>query len=128
MVYTGTHDNDTTRGWFFGLEPPTRRRVTDYLGVSGDEIHWDLIRAAFSSVGRLAIVPVQDALGLDGSARMNRPGAAEGNWLWRLEEGDLTTDSAERLHRLAELTGRLPREEDEPGDVATDPETGSTDA
>ena len=120
VVYTGTHDNDTARGWFDGLEAPTRRRVTDYLGTAGDEIHWDMIRAALRSVGRLAIVPVQDVLGLDGSARMNRPGATEGNWQWRLEEGDLNDEAAERLRRLAELTGRRPIARGGPGNGAAD--------
>jgi 4-alpha-glucanotransferase len=112
VVYTGTHDNDTTVGWFseragvgstrsdeqIELE---RRYAMRYLGSDGSEIHWDMIRMTWLSVADLAIVPLQDVLGLGSEARMNLPGTASGNWEWRLPP-DAPDDGA--LHRLAELT------------------------
>ncbi len=105
VVYTGTHDNDTAVGWFGSLAPPARRRVLDYLGGDGTAIHHDLIRAAYTSVAELAIVPLQDVLGLDGAHRLNRPGQVAGCWEWRAESapGD---DTAGWLRRLAEVSGR----------------------
>src|SRR5262249_52938672 len=108
VVYTGTHDNDTARGWFAALSGEERRRVLDYLGGDGSAIEWDLIRAAYESVGETAIVPLQDILGLGSEARMNTPGVAAGNWTWRADAADFTAGRAERLARLAELTGRSP--------------------
>ncbi len=104
VVYTGTHDNDTTRGWYRELDRETKRRVRRYVG-SG-KIHRTFIRLAYTSVAELAIVPVQDVLGLGGEARMNTPSVAEGNWAWRLASDALSAKSAERLRTLAELTGR----------------------
>jgi 4-alpha-glucanotransferase len=109
VVYTGTHDNDTTLGWFVAATPAERARVLDYVGGDGVEPHWDLIRAAFTSVAEWAIVPLQDVLGLGGEARMNTPGQATGNWLWRATAGQLRGEEAGRLRRLAEVSGRLPR-------------------
>jgi 4-alpha-glucanotransferase len=117
VVYTGTHDNDTTVGWFnddgaSGTRTPEqidRERVAAlrYLGVkNGDEINWRMIRAAMSSVANLAIFPVQDVLGLGSEARMNRPGEGSGNWSWRLQAGQLTRDHSERLALLATTYGR----------------------
>jgi len=119
VVYTGTHDNDTAVGWYTGLDPRTRERFADYsgLGESGGrkkEPHWALIRLAYTSVADLAIVPVQDVLGLGREARMNTPGREGGNWVWRLAEGDLDPAAARRLHRLAELSGRLAEPADAP--------------
>ncbi len=109
VVYTGTHDNDTARGWFAHAAAEERRRAADYLGVEGAiRIEWALIRAAYTSVADLAIVPMQDALGLGSRARMNTPGQSGGNWVWRVREEDVTEGTAERLRRLAEVTGRLP--------------------
>lgn len=119
VVYTGTHDNDTTVGWFddqgaSGTRTPEqiekeRIAALRYLGAaSGDEINWRMIRAAMSSVANLAIFPVQDVLGLGSEARMNRPGQSSGNWSWRLESGQLTKDHAERLASLASTYGRSP--------------------
>jgi 4-alpha-glucanotransferase len=110
VVYTGTHDNDTTRGWWATLDPDARRRVSDYLGSPGPEIEWDLIRAAYASVADRAIVPLQDVFGLGSEARMNDPAKAEGNWGWRAREEDFVNDRNARLRSLAELTGRLPKE------------------
>ena len=107
VVYTGTHDNDTARGWYAGLKPEERERVWDYLGSDGSQIHWDLIRAAYSSVARRAIVPMQDVLGLGSEARMNTPAAPEGSWCWRAPEGAFAGEIAARLRRMAILTGRF---------------------
>jgi 4-alpha-glucanotransferase len=104
VVYTGTHDNDTTVGWFTSEQE--QAFVCRYLGTDGSEIHWDLIRAAFTSVADLAIVPLQDVLGLDNSARMNYPGVAAGNWLWRFLPGSLTPAIRDRLADLTAISAR----------------------
>jgi 4-alpha-glucanotransferase len=112
VVYTGTHDNDTLVGWYRGLGEEARRRLDDYCGVTSDrdreEVHWHVIRALLTSVADLAVLPAQDVLGLDSSARMNRPSVPEGNWTWRLEEGQLTGALAARLARLTEVSERSP--------------------
>lgn len=106
VVYTGTHDNDTTMGWFASRTPKERRNVLRYLGTSGREIHWDLIRLAFASVADFAVIPLQDVLGLGSWARMNMPGIPKGNWIWRLAPGQLKDEHAERLRDLATTYGR----------------------
>lgn len=106
VVYTGTHDNDTARGWFEGLASEERQRALDYLGSDGRGIEWDLIRAAYESVADRAVVPLQDVLGLGSEARMNVPAEAAGNWLWRARSEEFTAERAARLRRLADLTGR----------------------
>jgi 4-alpha-glucanotransferase len=106
VVYTGTHDNDTSRGWFAQLSREETRRALDYLGGDGSRIEWDMIRAAYGSVADCAMVPLQDVLGLGSEARMNTPAVAEGNWTWRAGAADFTPDRAARLLRLATLTGR----------------------
>jgi 4-alpha-glucanotransferase len=106
VVYTGTHDNDTARGWFAALAQEERGRVLEYLGGDGSAIEWDLIRAAYESVADTAIVPLQDIFGLGNEARMNTPGVASGNWTWRADAAGFTRQRAERLRRLAKLTGR----------------------
>ncbi|MGO9712740.1 MAG: 4-alpha-glucanotransferase [Polyangiaceae bacterium] len=120
VVYTGTHDNDTTVGWFSEVgggastrsaaqTERERQTVMHYLGSDssdGSEIHWDMIRAAYASVARTAIVPLQDALGLGTRARMNHPGTVEGNWEWRVDDGALTVELAVRLADLARTYGR----------------------
>jgi 4-alpha-glucanotransferase len=117
VVYTGTHDNDTTVGWFHDQGGGWSTRTPDqtateraaalrYLGTSGEEIHWDMMRLALGSVADLAIIPVQDVLGLGTEARMNRPGTASGNWTWRLAPGALTAAHARRLRGLSETYGR----------------------
>jgi 4-alpha-glucanotransferase len=107
-VYTGTHDNDTLRGWWGRLDDTTRANALLYLGSTGAEIAWDFIRCAFGSVAACAIVPLQDVLGLGSEACMNRPGTAQGNWLWRYDEDMLSGETALRLRRLSRLYGRLP--------------------
>jgi 4-alpha-glucanotransferase len=106
VAYTGTHDNDTTVGWFASLLPQDRKGVLAYTGTSGKEIHWELIRLGLASVADLVIFPLQDILGLDGSARMNLPGTPGGNWSWRFGAGEATEKHAERLLELTALYGR----------------------
>ncbi len=112
IVYTGTHDNDTTVGWFYKRSQEEQQRVINYLGcTSQDGIHWDLIRLAFSSVANQAIIPLQDLLGLDSDARMNAPSQQEGNWNWRYWYGALNSDIVGRLRYFTELYGRLRRDD-----------------
>lgn len=109
IVYTGTHDNDTTVGWFTSREDDEKAAIIRYLGyLSPDGIHWDLIRLALSSVANLAIIPAQDLLGLDTQARMNYPGNPEGNWEWRCPSGMLSPDLAICLQSLTTTYGRAP--------------------
>jgi 4-alpha-glucanotransferase len=103
VVYTGTHDTDTARGWFESLPEEERERTT----LPAAEPHWELIELAYSSRARLAIIQAQDVLGLGGEARMNRPGESEGNWSWRLEPGQLSREHALRLRAAAERSGRV---------------------
>lgn len=116
-VYTGTHDNDTSVGWFHA-PPPTeenarqwqdgvRARVQRYLGGDTEDIHWKLIQLALSSVALTAIVPVQDLLGLGSDSRMNTPGTTEGNWSFRLLDDELTADASSRLRSLCATYERL---------------------
>ncbi len=107
VVYTGTHDNDTTVGWFSQLDQETRRRAECYIGPGSEEINWALIRLAYRSVADLAIVPAQDLLGLGSEHRMNIPGTSAGNWEWRMTSGALAPEIAERLRTLAEIYGRV---------------------
>ena len=106
VAYTGTHDNDTTRGWFEKLGPDERRHVLDYLGTSGREIHWEMVRCVWRSVAALGLAPAQDLLGLGSEARMNLPGTAQGNWEWRLEPGQPGPGEQERLRDLTRIYGR----------------------
>jgi 4-alpha-glucanotransferase len=119
VAYTGTHDNDTTAGWFGerGGDASTRseaqieverRAAMGYLASDGREIHWDMIRMVQMSVADLAIVPAQDLLGLGAEARMNLPGTASGNWEWRLAAGQLGDDALQRLATLTDTYGRSP--------------------
>jgi len=108
VVYTGTHDNDTARGWFETASDEERANAMTYLGTSDPaEIAPALIRTAYTSVAETAIVPVQDILALGADARMNTPGAEQHNWSWRLASGALTHDTAAALRRLAQVTGRI---------------------
>lgn len=107
VVYTGTHDNDTTRGWYLSLDDSLRQYVDDYLGRSREPMPWPMIRAALASRSRLAIIPMQDVLGLDSSGRMNLPGTTGGNWNWRFDWSQVEGDLALRLYRRAEMYGRL---------------------
>jgi len=110
VVYTGTHDNDTTRGWYRSAPPDQRQYVQQYIGRPADtadaEIVWDVIRLALASVADTSVVPLQDVLCLGSAARMNTPGAAEGNWSWRVRGEELTPEGADRLAALTHLYGR----------------------
>jgi 4-alpha-glucanotransferase len=117
VVYTGTHDNNTTIGWFRGedVKDSTQSReergketqlALKYMGTDGHEINWDFIRLALMSVADTAIIPMQDILGLGSEARMNIPGTTEGNWRWRFVPDILTEEIKARLKELTALYGR----------------------
>ncbi len=108
IVYTGTHDNDTTVGWFYSRHPGLQEHIRSYLGYAGtDGIHWDLIRHAMSSVSNWALFPFQDILGLGSDARMNTPGVAEGNWDWRYRGEALECQEiSDRLRYFTDIYGR----------------------
>lgn len=111
VVYTGTHDNDTTVGWFNSANDWEKRNLLLYLGcISPEGIHWDVIRLALSSIANQAIIPLQDILGLGTEARMNFPSVAEGNWDWRYQPSVLTAELGDRLKNLTKLYGRAPSE------------------
>jgi len=110
VIYTGTHDNDTTVGWFHsGASDQERRNAEAYLGRCDDGIHWAFIRAAQSSVAPLALIPLQDVLGLGSEARMNTPSLHGGSWKWRFAPGQFTAELIAKLAHLAEVTDRLPQ-------------------
>jgi 4-alpha-glucanotransferase len=110
VVYTGTHDNDTTRGWWeFSAGEEEKRHAANYFGNVSDGIHWAFIRAAFSSVATLAIVPLQDVLGLGNEARMNTPSLSDGNWGWRFAPKALTDGLAKKLAALSLVCDRGPQ-------------------
>lgn len=110
VAYTGTHDNDTTLGWFRDPQgdPDSRARALRYLASDGREVHWDMIRMALLSPSNLAVLPMQDVLGLGSEARMNTPGTMDGNWSWRMRLTDLAPGSVERLRMLTETYDRAP--------------------
>jgi 4-alpha-glucanotransferase len=109
VVYTGTHDNDTTLGWFCGGASEAERRAAEaYVGNDPAGIQWAFIRAAETSPARYCIIPMQDVLGLGSEARMNTPSRSDGNWTWRYRRGMLHPRMAERLAMLAEISDRLP--------------------
>jgi 4-alpha-glucanotransferase len=108
VVYTGTHDNDTTAGWFAQAPEPERDLVRRYLARDDQRIGWDLWRLAQTSVADTAIAPLQDLLGLGSEARMNTPGAASGNWGWRFDWEHLPYWLAPQVREVAGLFGRLP--------------------
>jgi 4-alpha-glucanotransferase len=117
VVYTGTHDNDTTMGWWSGETDHSTRSSEEivgerdharrYLGIVGPDVHWAFVRAVLASVADTAIVPAQDLLGLGSEARMNQPGTVSGNWRWRLLPGQLTADLARQLAIAAETYDRM---------------------
>jgi 4-alpha-glucanotransferase len=109
VVYTGTHDNNTVRGWLKReAKGEDKRKVFRYLGrkVSEQEIHWEFIRLSMMSVANMAIIPMQDVLGLGEEARMNRPATSKGNWQWRLLPMQLTSILTNKLSEITEIYGR----------------------
>lgn len=125
VAYTGTHDNDTTLGWWNSSGGDSTRGDDDvqrekqftekYLGPGSEPMNWKMIRALQGSVAQLAVIPMQDVLGLGSEARMNRPGVANGNWEWRMKEGAFTQEMQERLLELATLYDRVPAKKDDSG-------------
>jgi len=106
IVYTGTHDNDTSWGWYRTCAEHERDHVRRYLARDGSDAAWDLIRAAWSSVACCAIAPLQDVMNLGGEARMNFPGKPQGNWAWRFQTYQFQTWMLDRLAEMTELYGR----------------------
>ena len=109
LVYTGTHDNDTTRGWFQKLRRLERKNLKDYTQhqVNSRNAHRVLHRMALNSVAKLAIIPLQDILGLGSSAKMNIPGTTKGNWGWRITSEEIPWERALELRQLNSLYGRV---------------------
>ncbi len=110
VVYTGTHDNNTARGWFDNdARPDEKERLARYLGKEPrpEDVHWDLVRLAMASIADMAVFPFQDILGLGGEAQMNRPSVALGNWGWRFAPDALTDEIADRLRSLTITYGRM---------------------
>jgi 4-alpha-glucanotransferase len=106
VVYTGTHDNDTTLGWWTSLTPQARDQVRPWLLDPDEPMPWALVRLALASTARLVVVPAQDLLGLGTAARMNTPGTDRGNWSWRAPAGAFTAALAARLRSMVEQTSR----------------------
>ncbi len=107
VIYTGTHDNDTTLGWYGTANDYEKHRLATFVGALNPEsVHWGMIRLALSSIATLAIIPLQDLLGLGSEARMNTPGLAEGNWEWRFDAAMLSNTLCHHLTTLTELYGR----------------------
>ncbi len=107
VVYTGTHDNDTTVGWYTSLDAETQRRVDYFLRAGAGQMPHAMIHAVMASVAQLAVVPMQDVLCLGSEARLNTPGTAIGNWAWRLPEHSLTTQLAQSFALLNRVFGRV---------------------
>lgn len=117
VAYSGSHDNDTTRGWYNAASEDERHRARLYLNCTAEDIVWSMIRTLYASVANTIIIPMQDVLDLDSDARMNRPGYLGGNWSWRIRPFQLSGDLAIALHNLATIYGRLELpevEEEEP--------------
>ncbi len=115
VCYTGTHDNDTTVGWFRGSPDDirsdeeierTQQAVLDITGGTAETIHIDLIKAAFSTDARLAIAPMQDYLGLGSEARLNTPGTSGGNWRWRVLDSQLSPEVCDNVATMVRESGR----------------------
>lgn len=106
VIYTGTHDNDTTLGWHQSLPEEQRAYLHEYLNLPAEEMPWPLIRAALQSVAQLAVVPIQDILALDSQHRFNTPGTSEGNWQWRFDWEQVPHGLPARIRHMVELYGR----------------------
>lgn len=106
VAYTGTHDTNTTAGWFASLNPEEQQRILDYFPDDGEKINWKFIRRVLASASDLTIIPLQDILGLGKRSRMNAPGQAGDQWQWRCPPGKLTAKLAKRLAAITHYTGR----------------------
>lgn len=108
VVFSGTHDNNTSLGWFKSLGKEEAERISNYTGlkVNKTNAHSVLHRLALMSVSALAIVPMQDILGLDEKAIMNRPGTNSGNWTWKMSPDQIPTDRASELKKMNKMYGR----------------------
>lgn len=110
VVYTGTHDNDTTRGWFNKLGGADKKLACEYLNIpseNNDEVSWAFVRLAMESVSDLCVIPMQDYLGLGSEARINTPSTVGGNWVWRIKKGVLSAGLAKRIFTITKVYGRL---------------------
>jgi 4-alpha-glucanotransferase len=107
-MYSGTHDNNTSLGWYADLDETTRCFVTKFLGCSPDTFLHRFLRLAFMSASRLCIIPYQDVLGRPGSDRMNVPGTMSGNWRWRMKPSDLSIQAMTPIREFTEVYGREP--------------------
>ncbi len=108
VIYTGTHDNDTTVGWYWNASDDTRNYVNHYLGTDGKDIHWKMLRLAFSSIAGVALFPMQDLLGWGSDCRFNIPGTIdENNWSWRFEESELKQEYIDRLRGILIAYNRI---------------------
>jgi 4-alpha-glucanotransferase len=117
VAYSGSHDNDTTRGWYNSASPDEQHRARHYLNTDADAIVWSMIRALYASVADTVVIPMQDALDLGSEARMNKPGQLGGNWSWRIAPEQLSASLAAALADLADTYGRTAvPEEDSPVD------------
>ena len=111
IVYTGTHDNETLVGWYENMNRRNKSFAREYMGcrhTPKKEMHWEFIRLAMASPAKLAVIPVQDYLGLGAEARINEPSTLGKNWKWRLLPGEITGDVLKQCRRMAKLYGRLP--------------------
>lgn len=118
IIYSGTHDNDTTVGWFLSdkLDDSRRRAIKKFCNRNlgdGSDIHKDFIYLALSSISRIAIFPLQDILGFGSDCKMNSPGSKEGNWAWRCAPRFLTTEISSWLYEQCDQFGRCPAEKDD---------------
>lgn len=107
VCYSGTHDNDTTNGWYNNANELSRDKVRRYMSCDGNNVSWNFLATAWASVARMAIVPLQDVMRMDSDARMNTPGTAEGNWEWRYSKEQLKEEDAKNLWLTTQLYGRL---------------------
>lgn len=106
VVYTGTHDNDTVRGWYDTASDHEKHMLSRYCDCDADTVAWSLTEMAFRSNAMWALVPVQDLFGLDGSARMNLPGTIINNWVWQLDVFDPSDELTDKLKKLTIESGR----------------------
>ena len=116
IVYTGTHDNDTVRGWYNVIPDADKEFAAEYMnnhGANKEQIHWDFIRLAMASVADTCIIPLQDYLGLGSEARINIPSTLGCNWKWRMNKDDITDEIVGKIKQLTKLYARIPVDKEE---------------